>query len=182
MSTIEGATSIDSRKGNPFSPRFTSHLVHSSLHLPTSSINPTTLTWGTFALVGNGRRLTTCPSILARRRRTGNVLGLAILSRVSRFTVALVRSMRVDALATVATRTLQTLLNILLTGLAFEAARTLALELARIAHRLAIASVLAGRRRTDVLFLAVPARVSGPASAFVLVQRAQHTIAVVPTR
>lgn len=90
--------------------------------------------------------------------------------------------MRVDALATVATRTLQTLLNILLTGLAFEAARTLALELARIAHRLAIASVLAGRRRTDVLFLAVPARVSGPTSAFVLVQRAQHTIAVVPTR
>lgn len=53
--------------------------------------------------------------------------------------------MGVDALAAVATGPLQTLLDVLLAGLALEAAGTVALELARTAHRLARAPVLAGR-------------------------------------
>lgn len=165
------------------------------------------LTWWTFALVRHERRLSASAAVLARRRRAGNVLGLAVLSRVSWFAVAsvkgsksqvsaiscidrsniplvphlLVRSVRVDALATVVTGALYALLDILLASLALEADRTVALELAT-AHRLTRASVLAWGRRTDILLLAVPARVSRDTRALILVQRLQHAVAVVFAR
>lgn len=90
--------------------------------------------------------------------------------------------MGVDALAAVATGPLQTLLDVLLAGLALESAGTVALELARTAHRLARAPVLAGRGRANVLLLAVPARVSWHTRALVLVQRLEHAAPVVLAR
>lgn len=85
--------------------------------------------------------MTTSASVLARRRGARNVLGLAVLSRVSRLAIALVRSVCVDALAAVATGTLQALLDILLTGLPLETARTVTLELSP-GHHLTRAPVL----------------------------------------
>ena len=87
--------------------------------------------------------------------------------------------MCVDALATMSTGTLQTLLNVLLAGLAFESTGTVALELATAAHRLARASVFAWTRGADILFLAMPPRVSRLAGALVLVQRLQHAVSVI---
>lgn len=69
--------------------------------------------WWTFAFVVKFRRLLASASVLARRRRTGNVVRLAVFPSVSGFTHALVRSMRVDALATVDARVLDALLDIL---------------------------------------------------------------------
>lgn len=80
------------------------------------------------------------------------------------------------------TRSLQTLLNVLLAGLALESAGAVALELAPVAHRLTRAPVPTRRGCADILLLAVPARVAGLARALVLVQRLEHTIALVLAR
>lgn len=50
------------------------------------------LTWRTFAFVGKFRRLLASAPVLARRWRTGNVVGLAIFASVSGFTHASAKS------------------------------------------------------------------------------------------
>lgn len=125
--------------------------------------------------------MTTSASVLARRRRARNVLGLAILSRVSWFAVALVRSVGVDAFPAVATGAFQALFDILLAGLPLETARTVTLELSP-GHHLTRASVLTRRGRANVLLLAVSPGVAWTTPALVLLQGFKHAVAVVLAR
>lgn len=84
----------------------------------------------TFALVVELGRLLASSSVLARRRRTRNVGRFAVLAGISGITHALVRAVRIDALATVQAGILDALLDVLGAGCTLESLRADTLEVA----------------------------------------------------
>lgn len=128
--------------------------------------------WWTFAFVVEFRRLLASAPVLAGRRRTGNVVRLAVFPSVSGFTVALVRSVRVDTRATVDARVLDALLDILGARQTLEPLRAHTLDVSVDGQR-ASASVSTRRRRAEVLLVAVFSRIPGGAVTRVLAKASQ---------